>query len=86
LCLSTGFSMYAIGWAHAMNTPFQWTKQIASHFGGVRNPMIISWPEKIKAKGEIRPQFCHVTDIAPTIMNYLAAELTRYQNSRSCCS
>jgi arylsulfatase len=48
------FPHYAIGWAHAMNTPFQWTKQIASHFGGVRNPLVISWPEKIKAKGRIK--------------------------------
>jgi len=62
------FPHYAIGWAHAMNTPFQWTKQIASHFGGVRNPLVISWPEKIKAKGELRTQFCHVTDLAPTIL------------------
>ena len=50
----TTFPHYAIGWAHAMNTPFQWTKQIASHFGGVRNPLVISWPDKIKAKGELR--------------------------------
>ncbi len=62
------FPHYAIGWAHAGNTPFQWTKQIASHFGGTRNGMVVHWPEGIKAKGEIRSQFTHVTDIAPTVL------------------
>jgi arylsulfatase len=59
---------YAIGWAHAGDTPFQWTKQIASHFGGTRNGMVIHWPKGIKAKGEIRSQFHHVVDIAPTVL------------------
>lgn len=59
---------YAVGWAHAMNTPYQWTKQVASHFGGTRNGTIVHWPNGIKAKGEIRSQFCHVIDIAPTIL------------------
>jgi arylsulfatase A-like enzyme len=59
---------YAVGWAHAMNTPYQWTKQVASHFGGTRNGTIVHWPNGIKAKGEIRTQFCHVIDIAPTIL------------------
>lgn len=62
------FNHYPIGWAHAMDTPFQWTKQIASHFGGTRNGLAISWPAKIKAKGEIRNQFHHVIDILPTIL------------------
>jgi arylsulfatase len=62
------YNHYAVGWAHAMNTPFQWTKQVASHFGGTRNPMIVHWPNGIKAKDEIRSQFCHVIDIAPTIL------------------
>jgi len=62
------FPHFAIGWAHAGNTPFQWTKQIASHFGGTRNGMVVHWPNGIKAKGEIRSQFTHCTDIAPTIM------------------
>lgn len=62
------FPHFAIGWAHAGNTPFQWTKQIASHFGGTRNGMVVHWPEGIKAKGEIRSQFTHATDIAPTVM------------------
>ena len=62
------FPHFAIGWAHAGNTPFQWTKQIASHFGGTRNGMVVHWPNGIKAKGEIRSQFTHCTDIAPTVM------------------
>jgi arylsulfatase A-like enzyme len=62
------FPHYAIGWAWAGNTPFQWTKQIASHFGGTRNGMVVHWPDGIKAKGEVRTQFSHVVDIAPTIM------------------
>ena len=59
---------YAVGWAHAMNTPYQWTKQVASHFGGTRNGTIVHWPNGIKAKGEVRSQFCHVIDIAPTVL------------------
>ncbi len=62
------FNHYPIGWAHAMDTPFQWTKQIASHFGGTRNGMAISWPAGIKARGEIRNQFHHVIDVLPTIL------------------
>ena len=50
-----------------MNTPFQWTKQVASHFGGTRNPMIISWPARIKDKGGLRTQFLHTIDIVPTL-------------------
>ena len=61
------FNHFPSAWAHAMNTPFQWTKQVASHFGGTRNPMIISWPDKIKDKGGLRNQFMHVIDIVPTI-------------------
>jgi arylsulfatase len=59
---------YAVGWAWAGDTPFQWTKQIASHFGGTRNAMIVSWPERIKDHGAIRSQFHHVIDLMPTIM------------------
>ncbi|MGH7427241.1 MAG: sulfatase-like hydrolase/transferase, partial [Candidatus Methylomirabilaceae bacterium] len=62
------FPHFSIGWAHAGNTPFQWTKQVASHFGGTRNPMVIHWPDRIKAKGEVRSQFHHVIDIAPTVL------------------
>jgi len=62
------FNHYPIGWAHAMDTPFQWTKQVASHFGGTRNGMVMAWPKRIKARGEIRSQFHHVIDILPTIL------------------
>ncbi len=64
----TTFPHYAIGWAWAGNTPFQWTKQIASHFGGTRNGMVMHWPKGIEAKGEIRSQFHHVIDVAPTAL------------------
>jgi arylsulfatase A-like enzyme len=57
-----------VGWAWAMDAPFQWTKQVASHFGGTRNPLIVHWPRGIKAKGEIRDQFHHVIDIVPTVL------------------
>lgn len=62
------FNHYPIGWAHAMDTPFQWTKQIASHFGGTRNGLVISWPARIKDKGGVRTQFHHIIDIMPTIL------------------
>jgi arylsulfatase len=62
------FPHYAIGWAWATNTPFQWTKQVASHFGGTRNGMVLHWPERIKSGGEIRSQFHHVIDVAPTVL------------------
>ena len=57
-----------VGWAWAMNAPFQWTKQVASHFGGTRNPLVVHWPRGIKAKGQIRDQFHHVIDVVPTIL------------------
>ena len=62
------YNHFAVGWAHAMNTPYQWTKQVASHWGGTRNGTIVHWPKGIQAKGEIRSQFAHVIDIAPTIL------------------
>ncbi len=64
----TTFNHYPIGWAHAMDTPFQWTKQVASHFGGTRNGLVISWPKRIKTTGRVCSQFHHVIDIAPTIL------------------
>jgi arylsulfatase len=64
----TTFPHFAIGWAWAGNTPFQWTKQVASHFGGTRNGMVLHWPKGIKAKGELRSQFHHVVDVAPTVL------------------
>ena len=62
------YNHYAVGWAHAMDTPFQWTKQVASHWGGTRNGTIVHWPGGIEAKGEVRSQFCHVIDLAPTVL------------------
>ena len=62
------YNHYAVGWAHAMNTPYQWTKQVASHWGGTRNGTIVHWPKRIEGKGEIRSQFAHIIDIAPTIL------------------
>jgi arylsulfatase len=62
------YNHYAVGWAHAMDTPYQWTKQVASHWGGTRNGMIVHWPSHIAAKGESRSQFAHVIDVAPTIL------------------
>jgi arylsulfatase A-like enzyme len=62
------YNHYAVGWAHAMDTPYQWTKQVASHWGGTRNGTIVHWPAGIKAKGEVRRQFHHVIDVAPTVL------------------
>jgi arylsulfatase A-like enzyme len=62
------YNHYSVGWAHAMCTPYQWTKQVASHFGGTRNGTIVHWPNHIKDKGSLRHQFHHVVDIAPTIL------------------
>ena len=62
------YNHYSVGWAHAMNTPYQWTKQVASHWGGTRNGTIVHWPKGIKARGEQRSQFHHVIDVAPTIL------------------
>ncbi len=62
------FNHYAVGWAHAMCTPYQWTKQVASHWGGTRNGTIVHWPTGISARGELRHQFGHVIDIAPTVL------------------
>src|SRR5437773_661282 len=64
----TAYNHYAVGWAHAMDTPYQWTKQVASHFGGTRNGAIVHWPRGIKAKSEIRNHFHHVIDVTPTIL------------------
>jgi arylsulfatase len=61
------FNHFPSAWAHAMDTPFQWTKQVASHFGGTRNPMVVSWPARIKGRGGLRSQFTHVIDVTPTL-------------------
>ena len=65
------YNHYAVGWAHAMDTPYQWTKQVASHWGGTRNGTIVRWPSRIKARGEIRNQFHHVIDVAPTVLELI---------------
>jgi arylsulfatase A-like enzyme len=63
------YNHYPVGWAWAMGTPFQWGKQVASHLGGVRNPVVMSWPKRIKEKGGVRTQFHHIIDVAPTILD-----------------
>ena len=60
---------YPVGWAWSGNAPFQWVKQVASHFGGTRNPMVVTWPARIKDTGGIRTQFTHVIDVVPTILD-----------------
>lgn len=62
------YNHFAVGWAHAMDTPYQWTKQVASHWGGTRNAAVVHWPDGIDRKGELRTQFHHVIDVAPTIL------------------
>jgi arylsulfatase A-like enzyme len=62
------YNHYAVGWAHAMDAPYQWTKQVASHWGGTRNGTVVAWPNGFAAKGEVRNQFGHVIDIAPTVL------------------
>ncbi|WP_460355739.1 arylsulfatase [Mycobacterium sp. ZZG] len=62
------YNHYAVGWAHALCGPYQWTKQVASHWGGTRNGTIVVWPNGIAAKGETRDQFHHVIDVVPTIL------------------
>jgi arylsulfatase len=62
------YNHYAVGWAHAMDTPYQWTKQVASHWGGTRNGTIVHWPGGIRSQGESRTQFHHVIDVAPTVL------------------
>jgi len=66
------FLNYPVGWAWASNTPFKWTKQVASHLGGITDGMVISWPNRMKDRGGIRSQFSHVVDIAPTILEAAA--------------
>jgi arylsulfatase A-like enzyme len=62
------YNHYAVGWAHATDTPYQWTKQVASHWGGTRNGTIVHWPRGFSARGEVRAQFHHVIDIAATVL------------------
>jgi arylsulfatase A-like enzyme len=60
---------YAVGWAHAMDTPYQWTKQVASHWGGTRDGTVVHWPNGFSSRGEVRSQFSHVIDIAATVLD-----------------
>ncbi|WP_230461203.1 arylsulfatase [Sphingobium sp. CAP-1] len=62
------YQLYPVGWSWATNSPFQWTKQVASHLGGTRNGMVVSWPARIQDQGKIRSNFTHVIDVAPTIL------------------
>ena len=64
----SSYNHFAVGWAWAMDTPFQWTKQVASHRGGTRNGTIVHWPNGIEQPGGLRAQFTHVIDVAPTIL------------------
>lgn len=64
----TSYVNYPVGWALAMDTPFQWTKQVASHFGGTRNGLVVHWPKGISDRGGVRTQWHHVIDVAPTIL------------------
>jgi arylsulfatase len=63
------YSNYSAGWAWALDCPFRWTKQIASHLGGIRNGLVISWPDRIKQTGAVRSQFAHINDVTPTILD-----------------
>ncbi|HAU49569.1 MAG TPA: arylsulfatase, partial [Planctomycetaceae bacterium] len=74
------YNHYAVGWACAMNTPYQWTKQVASHWGGTRNGTVVHWPAGIKSKGETRSQFCHVIDVAPTVLDAANLPHPRFVN------
>ena len=65
----TAYNHYAVGWAHAMDAPYQWTKQVASHWGGTRNGTVVHWPKGFEARGEARHQFTHVIDVAPTVLD-----------------
>ena len=71
---------YPVGWAHAMNAPFQWVKTIASHYGGTANGMVISWPARIRGRGGIRSQWHHVTDVVPTILEATGLQLPSVVN------
>ena len=63
------YNHYAAGWAVAGDTPFTWTKQVASNYGGTRNGLVVHWPKGIQARNEIRTQWHHVIDVAPTVLD-----------------
>jgi len=66
---------FPAAWAWAINTPFQWTKSVASHLGGTRNPMVVTWPKRITERGGLRSQFGHVNDILPTVLEAAGLEM-----------
>ncbi|GLS29651.1 arylsulfatase [Mesorhizobium albiziae] len=74
------FNHFPAAWAHAMDTPFKWAKQVGSHLGGTRNPMIVKWPARFQHGGEVRSQFTHVIDVAPTILAAAGVEEPRSVN------
>ena len=84
----TSYPHYAVGLAHALCTPYQWTKQVASHWGGTRNATIVHWPRGIAEGGGMRHQFTHVIDVAPTILEAagLPAPATVHGVTRSRCT
>ena len=71
---------FNVGWAWALDSPFQWMKQVASHFGGTRNAMALSWPKKIRDAGGLRQQFHHVIDLVPTIYELVGIEAPTHVN------
>ncbi len=76
----TTYPHMAAGWAVAFDSPFTWTKQIASNYGGTRNPLVIHWPDRIKGKGELRTQWHHVIDVVPTILEAVGLPQPRVVN------
>lgn len=75
--LPDSYAQYPAGWAWALTTPFQWVKQVASHLGATRNPMVVTWPRTISDAGGLRSQFAHVNDIVPTILDAAGIEPPR---------
>ena len=76
----TTYPHMAAGWAVCFDSPFTWTKQVASNYGGTRNPLVIHWPKRIKGKGEIRSQWHHVIDVVPTILEAVGLPQPRMVN------
>ena len=74
------YSKFPAGWAWAMNTPFQYYKQVASHLGGVRNGMVVHWPARIQGGGQVRSHFSHVIDVVPTILEATGIRTPRVLN------
>jgi len=69
----------SVAWSWAFDTPFKWTKQVASHFGGTRQGMAISWPGRIKRRRCIRTQFHHIIDIVPTILEVAGSDVVHFR-------